>query len=61
MVDIGAGIFKSMIYTESLPTLPIGGTGISRLAQWAVVPLIAHWWALRPLATHPRPEKECLS
>ena len=34
---------------------------LSQLAKWAVVPLVALWWAWRPLVTHPQPEKECLS
>ncbi|MPZ10880.1 MAG: hypothetical protein GEU89_11825 [Kiloniellaceae bacterium] len=37
----------SWAYTEAMPQLPLVGAGISPLAQWIVVPLIAFWWASR--------------
>ena len=51
-------IRHSWTYTEFMPTLPIMGTGISPLAQWAVIPLVAFWWARRPSFIQPQPEKE---
>jgi len=40
----------SWAYTDFMPTLPLIGVGVAPLAQWIVVPLIAFWWAHRPLA-----------
>ena len=34
----------SWAYTEAMPQLPFVGAGISPLAQWIVIPLIAFWW-----------------
>jgi hypothetical protein len=39
----------SWAYTESMPQLPVVGTGLSPLAQWLVVPPFAFWWARRPV------------
>jgi hypothetical protein len=38
-------------YTESMPQLPVVGTGLSPLAQWLVIPPTAFWWARRPVLT----------
>lgn len=38
----------SWAYTELMPQLPLIGAGVSPLAQWIVVPLVAFWWARRP-------------
>jgi hypothetical protein len=35
----------SWAYTDAMPQLPLVGAGLSPLAQWIVVPLIAFWWA----------------
>lgn len=40
----------SWAYTALMPQLPLIGTGIAPLAQWIIVPLIAFWWARRPIA-----------
>lgn len=37
-------------YREIMPVVPWIGTGLSPLLQWFVVPGIAFWWALRPVA-----------
>lgn len=31
-------------YTDSMPRLPLVGTGLTPLAQWLVVPTVAFWW-----------------
>jgi len=36
---------RNWAYSEFMPTLPVTGTGLSPLAQWIVIPLIAFWWA----------------
>src|SRR3546814_1318822 len=33
----------SWAYTDAMPQLPLVGSGLSPLAQWIVVPLIAFW------------------
>jgi hypothetical protein len=43
----------SWAYTESMPQLPVVGTGLSPLAQWLVVPPLAFWWARRPVLAPP--------
>lgn len=40
----------SWAYTESMPRLPVIGTGLSPLAQWIVIPLAGFWWARRTVA-----------
>jgi hypothetical protein len=39
----------SWAYTETMPQLPVVGTGLSPLAQWLVIPPAAFWWARRPV------------
>ncbi|HEY9567843.1 MAG TPA: hypothetical protein VIR38_07125 [Thalassobaculum sp.] len=43
-------IRASWAYTETMPRLPLIGTGLAPLAQWIVVPLVAFWWARRRVA-----------
>ncbi|MEQ8393706.1 hypothetical protein [Thalassobaculum sp.] len=43
-------IRASWAYTETMPRLPLIGTGLAPLAQWIVVPLFAFWWARRRVA-----------
>jgi len=38
---------KSWAYSDLMPVLPITGTGLSPLAQWFVIPLVAFLWANR--------------
>jgi len=38
-------------YADSMPTLPIIGTGLSPLAQWLIVPMAAFWWTRRRIRT----------
>ena len=38
----------SWAYSEFMPILPFFGAGLSPLAQWLVVPMVALWWARRP-------------
>lgn len=38
-------------YREVMPVMPWLGTGLSPLLQWLVVPGMAFWWALRPVAS----------
>jgi len=52
---------ESWAYTEIMPTLPVLGTGLSPLAQWIAVPLVAFWWACRSPHIHLQPKKECPS
>lgn len=40
----------SWAYTETMPRLPLIGTGIAPLAQWIVIPLVAFWWGRRRVA-----------
>lgn len=35
----------SWAYAIAMPTLPLIGTGLSPLMQWAIVPPLALWWA----------------
>src|SRR3546814_18020732 len=35
----------SWAYADAMPQLPLVGAGLSPLAQWIVVPLLAFWWA----------------
>src|SRR3546814_14768649 len=61
----------SWAYTDAMPQLPLVGSGLSPLAQWIVVPLIAFWWASRSSPFQPEKEparseerrvgKECVS
>lgn len=37
----------SWAYSEFMPILPFVGAGLSPLAQWIIVPVIALWWARR--------------
>ena len=37
----------SWTYAESMPRLPITGTGLSPFAQWLAVPIISFWWTYR--------------
>lgn len=46
----------SWAYTDAMPQLPLVGAGISPLAQWIVVPLIAFWWASRSSRFQPPKE-----
>jgi hypothetical protein len=46
----------SWAYTDAMPQLPLVGAGISPLAQWIVVPLIAFWWASRSSRFQPAKE-----
>ena len=46
----------SWAYTEAMPQLPLVGAGVSPLAQWIVVPLIAFWWASRSSRFQPAKE-----
>src|SRR6266511_394473 len=36
---------NSWAYTEAMPRLPPLGIGLSPIAQWLVIPLLAFWWA----------------
>lgn len=48
----------SWTYSEWMPTLPLIGIGVSPVTQWIAVPLIAFWWARRPMAANVQPTKE---
>ncbi|MBI3434522.1 MAG: hypothetical protein HY056_05520 [Proteobacteria bacterium] len=37
----------SWAYSDLMPTLPLIGVGISPLAQWTLIPLLAFFWARR--------------
>ena len=37
----------SWTYAESMPTLPITGTGVAPFAQWLAVPIVSFWWTYR--------------
>lgn len=39
----------SWAYAETMPRLPLIGTGFAPLAQWIVVPIAAFWWSRHPL------------
>jgi len=41
-------IRRSWGYTDLMPTLPAIEVGLSPLAQWIVIPLVAFWLARRP-------------
>ena len=38
---INTGVRKSWAYADSMPTLPVLGTGLSPLLQWLIVPAVA--------------------
>lgn len=40
----------SWAYTDYMPRLPLIGAGVSPFAQWIAVPLVAFWWARRPIS-----------
>lgn len=42
----------SWAYTESMPTLPVIGTGLSPLAQWLAVPAASFWWTYGKTSKH---------
>jgi len=37
-------------YGESMPVIPVIGTGLSPILQWVMVPLLGFWLAARPVA-----------
>ena len=39
---------ENWVYSELMPTIPAVGTGLSPVAQWVAIPLIAFWWSRRP-------------
>jgi len=43
-------VWQFWAYTEAMPTLPWLGTGVSPVAQWAVLPPLALVWARRQSA-----------
>ncbi len=43
----------SWAYAESMPTLPVIGTGLSPFVQWLVVPIASFWWAYRKVSGKP--------
>lgn len=43
---INTGVRKSWAYADSMPTLPVLGTGLSPLLQWLIVPAVALWTAI---------------
>lgn len=43
---------RSWAYSDLMPVLPILGTGLSPLAQWIVIPLVAFRWAHREVAPY---------
>ena len=43
-------IRRSWGYTDLMPTLPAIDIGLSPLAQWIVIPLVAFWLGRRPSA-----------
>lgn len=40
-------VWQVWAYTETMPTLPLIGTGLSPVAQWVVLPPLALVWARR--------------
>lgn len=55
---INTTVRTSWAYTDSMPTLPAIGGGLSPLAQWIVIPFAAFWWAQRRHATRIKPTEE---
>jgi len=47
----------SWAYSEWMPTLPLIGAGISPLAQWIVVPVLAFWCAGLPFSVFSNQER----
>jgi len=45
-------IRRSWAYSDLMPTLPAIEVGLSPLAQWIVIPLVAFWLARRPRRGH---------
>lgn len=46
---LNTSVRSSWTYIDSMPTLPAIGVGLSPLAQWIIIPIVAFWLA-RPLA-----------
>lgn len=44
---INTVVRNSWAYADSMPTLPVLGTGLSPLLQWLIVPAVALWAATR--------------
>ncbi|MFU0505302.1 hypothetical protein [Pseudaminobacter sp. NGMCC 1.201702] len=44
---------ESWAYSDFMPIIPVIDTGLSPVAQWVVVPLIAFWWARQLRSEHP--------
>lgn len=62
MVFLGVGMFITVVfealatgplerwqYAESMPVLPLLGTGLAPVAQWIVLPLLQLWFVRRQL------------
>jgi hypothetical protein len=41
----------SWAYSDLMPVIPWIGSGVSPIAQWIIIPLVAFWWARRSLTT----------
>jgi hypothetical protein len=39
---------KAWAYRDIMPVIPVIGTGLSPMAQWIALPVIAFWWASAP-------------
>jgi hypothetical protein len=47
-------VATSWSYAESMPVVPVIGTGASPLVQWILLPPLAFWWAA-PRRSHVTP------
>lgn len=45
---LNTSVQASWTYSETMPVIPVIGTGLSPFAQWIVIPLAGFWWARRP-------------
>lgn len=42
---------QSWAYREMMPVIPVIGVGLSPIAQWIILPILALWWAARKART----------
>jgi hypothetical protein len=42
-------IREAWAYRDLMPVIPVIDAGLSPLLQWIVIPLVAFWWARRPV------------
>ncbi len=51
---LATGPLERWQYAESMPTLPVLGTGLSPFMQWIVIPPLILWFARRQIRLQPR-------